>query len=176
MNLYSQLVKKLQPFLGSEIVDFGMSAAESGDLETATYVCDYLATRKRQKHRNNLIRKMKKIGCEPISFLSDARQITETFQKTTKGTNHVYVILLSHEQKGFGLYVGQTSRTVKNRFEQHLSGNRKDNFAARCHKQMQMLLPSLYHHQNPLSTNEAKAIEKALIDLFKTHGIRTEGA
>ena len=34
MNLYSQLVKKLQPFLGSEIVDFGMSAAESGDLSS----------------------------------------------------------------------------------------------------------------------------------------------
>lgn len=176
MSTYLKLVKKLQPLLSANIVEIGISAAEGGDLETATYVCDYLATRKRQKNLNSLMRQMKKIGCEPIPFLSDARRITETFQKTTKGTNNLYIILLNDEKKGFGLYVGQTSKAVKDRFAQHLTGNRKDNYAARCHQQMRILLPSLFSHLNPLSTNEAKAIEKSLIELFKSHGIRTEGA
>ncbi len=175
MSTYSNLIKKLQPLLSADIVSLGVAAAESGDLETASYICEYLATRKRQKYLNSLVRKMKSIGCEPIPFLSQARAITETFHKTTKGSNHLYIVLLNDERKGFGLYVGQTSRTVKNRFEQHLSGDRKVNFAARCHKQMIMLLPSLFNHLNPLSTNEAKSIEKTLIKLFKEHGIRTEG-
>lgn len=176
MGTHLQLVKKLQPLLSADIVDLGMSAAERGDLETVTYICDYLATRKRQKNLNSLTRIMKKIGYEPIPFLSDARRITETFQKTTKGTNNLYIILLNDEKKGFGLYVGQTSKAVKDRFAQHLTGNRKENYAARCHKQMLMLLPSLFGHLNPLSTSEAKSIEKSLIELFKSHGIRTEGA
>jgi hypothetical protein len=176
MSTYQQLIKKLQPMLGADIVELGIAATESGDLETATYICDYLATRKRQKNLNSLTRQMKKIGCEPIPFLSDARCITETFQKTTKGTNNLYIILLNDEKEGFGLYVGQTSRAVKDRFAQHLTGNRKDNYAARCHKQMLTLLPSLFNHLNPLSTIEAKAIEKSLIELFKSHGIRTKGA
>ena len=176
MGTHLQFVKKLQPLLSADIVDLGMSAAERGDLETATYICDYLATRKRQKNLNSLTRIMKKIGYEPIPFLSDARRITETFQKTTKGTNNLYIILLNDEKKGFGLYVGQTSKAVKDRFAQHLTGNRKENYAARCHKQMLMLLPSLFSHLNPLSTIESKAIEKSLIALFNSHGIRTEGA
>ena len=49
MGTHLQLVKKLQPLLSADIVDLGMSAAERGDLETATYICDYLVTRKRQK-------------------------------------------------------------------------------------------------------------------------------
>ena len=175
MTVYQELIRKLQPMLGADIVDLGITAAESGDLETATYIYDYLATRKRQKNLNLLIRKMISIDCKPIPFLSSARCITETFQKTTKGTNHLYIILLNDDKKGFGLYVGQTSRTVKNRFEQHISGDRKINFAARCHKQMLILLPSLFNHLNPLSTVEAKSIERSLIDLFKSHGIRTEG-
>jgi hypothetical protein len=176
MSSYQKLVKKLQPLLSADIVELGMSATERGDLETATYICDYLATRKRQKNLNSLTRQMKKIGYEPIPFLSDARRITETFQKTTKGTNNLYIILLNDEKEGFGLYVGQTSKAIKDRFAQHLTGNRKENYAARCHKQMLMLLPSLFSHLNPLSTIEAKAIEKSLIELFKAHGIRTKGA
>jgi len=176
MGTHLQLVKKLQPLLSADIVELGIAATESGDLETATYICDYLATRKRQKNLNSLTRQMKKIGYEPIPFLSDARRITETFQKTTKGTNNLYIILLNDEKEGFGLYVGQTSKAIKDRFAQHLTGNRKENYAARCHKQMLMLLPSLFSHLNPLSTIEAKEIEKSLIELFKSHGIRTKGA
>jgi len=176
MGTHLQLVKKLQPLLSADIVELGIAATESGDLETATYICDYLATRKRQKNLNSLTRQMKKIGCEPIPFLSDARRITETFQNINKGTNNLHIILLNDEKEGFGLYVGQTSKAIKDRFAQHLTGNRKENYAARCHKQMLMLLPSLFSHLNPLSTIEAKAIEKSLIELFKSHGIRTKGA
>ena len=61
MGTYLQLVKKLQPLLSADIAELGMSAAEGGDLETSTYVCDYLATRKRQKNLSSLTRKMKKI-------------------------------------------------------------------------------------------------------------------
>ena len=76
MSTYQQLIKKLQPMLGADIVELGIAAMESGDPETVTYVCDYLATRKRQKNLNSLTRKMKKIDCQPIPFVEVAETLS----------------------------------------------------------------------------------------------------
>jgi len=157
-----------------EIYFLGTEVLYNGDLETATYLCDYLTTRKRTKYRNKLIREMEELGYEPIAFLSLAREITQKVQKTTNGRNHVYVILLDGYAKyRYGLYVGQTSRKVDIRFKQHREGGR---LSARCHRKMKMLLPSLFEHLNPLSTKEALQIEQQLIDAFTAMGIRTEGS
>ncbi len=99
MSTYNKLIKNLQSKIGPEIVSFALTAAQKGDLEAVTYICEYLETRKRKRHLNSLLRELNKIGFSLIPFLSEARKISETFQKNTKGSNHVYVILLNHEQK-----------------------------------------------------------------------------
>jgi hypothetical protein len=76
MGTYLQLVKRLQPLLSADIAELGMSAAEGGDLETSTYVCDYLATRKRQKNLSSLTRKMKKIDYQPTPFVEEAATLS----------------------------------------------------------------------------------------------------
>jgi predicted GIY-YIG superfamily endonuclease len=167
-------IDQLKIKTSEEIYHLGLDALYNGDLETATYLCDYLTTRKRTRYRNKLIREMEEIGYEPIAFLSLAREIAQKFQKTTTGKNHVYVILLDGFAKyRYGLYVGQTSRKVETRFKQHREGGR---LSARCHRKMKLLLPSLFEHLNPLSTKEALQIERQLIDAFTAVGIRTQGS
>jgi len=173
MTSYVGLMKRLQTLPSEQIVAMGLYEASLGQLETATYICDYLATRKKQKFRNQLVRGMAAMGFEPIDFLSKARDIAQTFQKTTTGTNHVYVILLDgYAKQRYGVYVGQTSRKVEARFEQHITGHK---YAARCHRKMTILLPSLFEHLNPLSTKEALLLEKQIAETFALNGIRTEG-
>jgi hypothetical protein len=125
MQTYINLIRELQPLQGNEIVKRGLYETSLGNLENATYICDYLATRKKQRFRNQLIREMESKGVEPINFLNHAREIAQTFQKSTKGKNHVYVILLKgFARQPYGVYVGQTSRKVEIRFEQHISGHK----------------------------------------------------
>jgi hypothetical protein len=164
---------ELKTKTSEEIYFLGLNLLYEGDLESVTYLCDYLTTRKRSKYRSKLIREMEEIGQTPIDFLSLAREISHKFQKTTKGTNHVYVILLDGYAKyRYGLYVGQTSRKIEIRFAQHLDGGR---LSAKCHRKMKILLPSLFEHLNPLSTKEALQIETDLANAFRAVGIRTEG-
>lgn len=173
MTRYVELMRQLQTLPSEQIVAIGLHETSLGNLETATYICDYLATRKKQKFRNQLVRGMATMGFEPIDFLSKAREIAQTFQKTTNGKNHVYVILLDgYAKQRFGVYVGQTSRRIEARFEQHMTGHK---YAARCHRKMTILLPSLFEHLNPLSTKEALLLERQLAEAFSMHGIRTEG-
>jgi len=170
---YDSLIETLKSKTSEEIFFLGMDALYKGDLEAVTYMCDYLTTRKRTRYRNKLIREMEDLGEEPIAFLSLAREIAQSFKKTTNGRNHVYVVLLDGYKKyRYGLYVGQTSRKVKNRFKQHREGGR---LSAKCHNKMKMLLSSLFEHLNPLSTKEALQIETELADAFRAVGIRTEG-
>lgn len=167
-------INLLKTKTSEEVYFLGTEALYSGDIETATYLCDYLTTRKRTRYRNKLIREMEELGWAPIAFLSLAREISAKFQKTTTGKNHVYVILLDGYAKyRYGLYIGQTSRKVEIRFKQHREGGR---LSAKCHRKMKMLLPSLFEHLNPLSTKEALHIERQLIDAFTAVGIRTEGS
>jgi hypothetical protein len=167
------LMRTLQKLPSEQIVAMGLHETSLGNLELATYICDYLAARKKQKFRNQLIRGMATMGFEPIEFLSKAREIAQTFQKTTTGNNHVYVILLDgYSKQRYGVYVGQTSRRVEARFEQHITGHK---YAARCHRKMTILLPSLFEHLNPLSTKEALLLEEQIAKAFSINEIRTEG-
>ena len=166
-------LNELKTKTSEEIYFLGLNMLYEGDLESLTYLCDYLTTRKRSKYRSKLIREMEEIGLAPIEFLTLAKEISQKFQKTTKGTNHVYVILLDGYAKyRYGLYVGQTSRKIDIRFAQHIEGGR---LSAKCHRKMKILLPSLFEHLNPLSTKEALQIETNLANAFRAVGIRTEG-
>lgn len=64
------------------------------------------------------------------------------------------------------LYVGMTSKTPQERFQQHKIGARSkkghDLSSAIVHKYGRYLRPSLYQHIGPLSRTEALAVEKGL--------------
>jgi len=64
------------------------------------------------------------------------------------------------------LYVGMTSQTPKKRFEKHKSGHRNKKghkvSANIVEKYGLYLRPSLYEHLNPMTKEEAKAMEKTL--------------
>lgn len=49
-----ELISQLRPMEGWEILERGVKALESGDLESATYIADYLTTRKRARFYNYL--------------------------------------------------------------------------------------------------------------------------
>lgn len=169
------LILTLRPLDGWEILSRGVKALESNDLETASYIYDYLTTRKRErfaKYFKTMI--VNEFETYPIEFLTLAHEIAKKYESRTRGTHKVYVILLDGYLKGgrYGLYVGQTSRTVGNRLIQHLAGGE---LAAKCHKKMRFLLPSLYAHLAPMSKKESLEIEEALANDFRAVGIRTEG-
>lgn len=106
----------------------------------------------------------------------------QTFTIATKKTYHVYVIELSKrvwkENRKFReanpqfngvlqcLYVGMTSQTPKQRFEKHKSGHRnKKGYKVSANiveKYGLYLRPSLYEHLNPMTKDEAIAMEKDL--------------
>ena len=162
--------------LSEELVAAGEIYARAGDLERASYLLEILNQRKRKRYSNQLAKKIFELtGIAPISFLSLAHKVTHEIQKTTKGNNHVYVILIDgfvRDGQPYGLYVGQTMRKVETRFGQHVSGEKTS--ARRSHR-MKMLLPSLFEHLNPLSKPEALQIEKTLIERLNALGIRTFG-
>jgi hypothetical protein len=175
MDLFERLEKKCKLLDSESIVLMGIKAAQSGDIESASYLYEILKLRKRKRFSNQLAREMAKLDMEPISFIMQARDITKSFKRKTKGTSNVYVVLLDGYLKGgrYGLYVGKTSRTVEERLAVHKSGGK---LAAKCNKKMKVLLYSLFEHLNPLSAVESGKIEDAIAaELRAKTGIKTEG-
>jgi hypothetical protein len=173
IDLYDKLVLECKGKKSEQILDMALDLIPDNDIESITYLYEILKTRKRQKFANQLARELDKVGLEPVSFLLDARKIAKSIQKTTKGTHHVYVVLLDGYLKNrYGLYVGESSRKPENRFKVHKEGGE---LSAKCHKKMTMLLPSLFEHLNPLSRKEGKLIEEQLADAYREFGIKCDG-
>jgi hypothetical protein len=173
-DLYDKLVSECKGKKSEQILDMSLDLIPNKDIESITYLHEILKTRKRQKFANQLARELDKVGLEPISFLLDARSIAKSFKKTTKGTHHVYVVLLDGYLKNrYGLYVGESSLKPENRFKVHKEGGK---FAAQCNKKMTMLLPSLFEHLNPLSRKEGKLIEEQPAYAFRVFRIKYDVA
>ena len=175
MDLFERLEKKCKPLDSESILLMGIDFAQKSDIESASYLYEILKLRKRKKFSNQLVREMAKLDMEPIHFIMQAREITKSFKRKTKGTNNVYVVLLDGYLRGgrYGLYVGKTSRTVEERLAVHKSGGK---LAAQCNKKMKVLLYSLFEHLNPLSAAESGRIEDAIAaELRAKIGITTEG-
>lgn len=72
------------------------------------------------------------------------------------------------------LYVGMTSKTPKERFEQHITGHRNKKgikLASRIvEKYGRFLRPSLYAPLNPMTRERAVKLEKTLADSLKKRG------
>ena len=167
-----------------EIENLARNAAADGDIETLSYCLAELSP----KHRDmalaaslNIIAFAQRFGLRPIDWLEKAAEITGRFTPQTTGKHNLYIVLLSGlngKIPGHGLYVGETSKSPEDRFQEHTQGKRNKKgplFSRVVHKYHECLLPSLYNHLNPLSRKEAKELEGKIAEALKLEGIPIYG-
>ena len=167
-----------------EVEKHAYDAASEGDLETLSYCLAELSP----KHRNidltawlNITEFAHKFGLEPIDWLEKAAEITSQFTPQTTGKHNLYIILLYElkgKSPGYGLYVGETSKSPDVRFKEHTQRkrNRKGPLFSRVvFKHHKCLLPTLYNHLNPLSREEAKDLEGKIAEALRLGGIPVYG-
>lgn len=167
-----------------DIVKHACDAAFEGDLETLSYCLAALSP----KHRSgtltewlDVIEFAQTLGMEPVSWLEKAVDVTALFNPSTSGKHNIYIILLSGlkgKTPGYGLYVGETSKSPVARFKEHAQGkrNRKGSLYSRIvYKHHERLLPTLYNHLNPMSREEAKVLEKEIAEALRLEGIPVYG-
>ena len=180
-------VPRFRPFFSGstqEVENQAYKAAKRGDLETLSYCLAELSP----KHRNieltawlNITEFAQKLGLHPIDWLEKAAETTSLFTPQTTGEHNLYIILLSRlhgKIPGYGLYVGETSKSPAARFREHVQGkrNRKGPLFSRIvYKHHECLLPTLYNHLNPLSREEAKELEAKIAEALRLVGILVYG-
>ena len=91
---------------------------------------------------------------------------------------NVYVVLLS-DDVGPGLnqdfpsvYVGQSARTPKDRFQQHKSGYKASRYVRDYGIR---LIPGLYREINPLFSDEREEVEEELARQLRSEGYTVYG-
>ena len=102
------------------------------NLEIGTLIYEELRLRKSstsKKLLTNVLLKFSSVGHEPIRWLKDARSVMKKINKVDTNpnyTNSIYIILrdgYTLQNEKYGVYVGQTSKTIEERFIEHISGN-----------------------------------------------------
>ncbi len=159
-------------------------AARKGDIETFSYCVAELSP----KYRNidltawlNITEFAQERGLHPIDWLDKAAETTYRFTPKTTGKHYLYIILLCGiygKKPGYGLYVGETSKTPEARYREHAHGERNKKgplFSRIVYKYHKCLLPTLYSHLNPLSRKEAKELEGEIAEALKQEGIPVYG-
>jgi len=167
-----------------EVEKHAYNAASEGDIETLSYCLAELSP----KHRNmeltaclNIIEFAQKQGLQPIDWLERAAEITSLFTPQTTGKHNLYIILLFELKgkiPGYGLYVGETSKSPEARFKEHAQrkyNNKGPLFSRIVFKHHKCLLPTLYNHLNPLSRLEAKELEGKIAEALRLEGIPVYG-
>ena len=167
-----------------DIVKHAYKSAGESDIETLSYCMAELSP----KHRGidlsvwlDIIEFAQKHGVEPIDWLEKAAEVTGRFTPVTTGKHNLYIILL-HELKGkrpgYGLYVGETSKSPDVRYKEHSERKRNRKgplFSRMVFKHQKCLLPTLYNHLNPLSREEAKDLERKIAEALRLEGIPVYG-
>ena len=126
-----------RPFINHQ-APFLMDAAEEGltrqypDLELATLALlelDHRESSKANRSASKIRAMLREKGHQPISWLIGARRNLQflKFEHKPKNsyTTSLYVILrdgFSENIGRYGIYVGETTKAVEERFEQHVSG------------------------------------------------------
>ena len=166
------------------IEKYAQEAALAGDIETLSYCLGELSPKYRDDALIpwlNITEYGKKLSIQPVEWLARAAEITHQFVPETTGKHHLYIILLSglnRREPGYGLYVGESSKTPEVRFKEHSQGkrNRKGPLFSRIvRRHHKCLLPTLYEHLNPLSRQEAKSLEREIAEALKAERIPVYG-
>jgi hypothetical protein len=184
MDSTKTVCRPFSPWKTEEVEKHAYNAASEGDIETLSYCLAELSP----KHRNidltvwlNITEFAQKLGLQPVDWLERAAEVTRLFTPQTTGKHNLYIILLSGlngKIPGYGLYVGETSKSPVARFNEHAQGkrNRKGPLFSRVvYRHHKCLLPTLYHHLNPLSREEAKDLEGKIAEMLRLEGIPVYG-
>ena len=167
-----------------EVERYACDAANNSDIETLSYCLTALSPKYRTDTLTaclNITEYAQTQGLFPINWLGQAADATGSFIRQTEGKHNLYIILLAglHDKTpGYGLYVGETSKSPAARFKEHSQGkrNRKGPLFSRIvHRHYKCLLPSLYEHLNPLSRQEAKRLEGEIAAALRLEGIPVYG-
>jgi hypothetical protein len=167
-----------------EIVKYAYSAAAEGDIESLSYCLAELSPGRRGLDLTTWLdinESAQKHGIYPVDWLEKAAEATGRFTPHTTGKHNLYIILLSGLRgkiPGYGLYVGETSKSPAARFREHARGKRNKKgplFSRVVYKHGKCLLPTLYHHLNPLSREEAKELEGKIAEELRREGIPVYG-
>lgn len=103
------------------------------DLEMGTLIYDELNLRKSSSSKKilkDLLSKFSSVGHEPIKWLKDARSLMKKIKNVETSPNYtssIYTILrdgYTNQNQRYGVYVGQTSKTIQERFIEHKSGTK----------------------------------------------------
>jgi len=110
-----------------------------------------------------------------IEWLPLAYDATAQFTSRRRGRSNLYLVLLDYADSRddpYGLYVGMTSYTPAERFDQHKAGIR----AAGCvlHRGLELLTGPTLHLQN-ISRSEAARMEEELAEAFRFRGLFVQG-
>ena len=160
--------RPLSKFLNDELNIFSIKCFEENNLnlEIATLVYEELKLRKSTSSKKllaDLLLNFVSVNHEPIKWLKEARVIVKSIKNVdhdSKYTNSVYTILrdgYSNENKRYGVYVGQTSKTIEERFNEHKSGIRS---GRGLEKNAIQILRSIWPYSNIKGSNEIKIKEK----------------
>lgn len=96
-------------------------------------------------------------------------------KKRSSNAHHsVYVVYLRNPKGDgkAGYYIGMTGLSPEERFANHKAGIKAAGVVKRCGER---LVPSLYEHLNPMSYDEALAMEKKLFEDLKARGFQVFG-
>jgi hypothetical protein len=110
-----------------------------------------------------------------ISWLPTAYEVAAQFSATGKGRSNIYLVLLDYsDRRGdtHGVYVGMTSYTPAQRFDQHKAGIR----AAGCvlKRGIELLAGPTLHLQR-IKRADATRIEAELADALRDAGLNVQG-
>jgi predicted GIY-YIG superfamily endonuclease len=88
--------------------------------------------------------------------------------------HHVYVVYLRNPAGDgkAGYYVGMTGLTPEERFENHKNGKKAARVVLRHGER---LVPKLYAHLNPMTFDEAAAMELQLAEELRARGYQVYG-
>jgi len=131
-------------------------------LELATLVWHEIRTRDRSTAK--LEKLFAKAGAAPIPWLIEARSRLRAVKRNKKGRHHIYAVRLDFDGQQ-GVYIGETYRTIENRFRIHRSNAKQGSGVVR--RRGREVLQSLTAHLNPLSKAEAKQLEPILFEMLK---------
>jgi hypothetical protein len=178
---------EFRPFLSrktEEIVNQAYDAVDKGDIEALSYCLAELSPRHRHIDLTawlDITEYARKRGVEPIDWLEQAAEITGNFTPKTTGKHNLYIVLLYElkgKRPGYGLYIGETSKSPVARYKEHAQRKRNEKgplFSRIVYKHQKCLLPTLYNHLNPLSRQEAKKLEGEIAEALSLAGIPVYG-
>jgi hypothetical protein len=110
-----------------------------------------------------------------ISWLPTAYEVTAQFTASARGRSNIYLILLDYsDRRGdpHGVYVGMSTYTPAQRFDQHKAGIRAAGSVLK--RGIEVLSGPALHLQH-IKRAEAARIEAALAEALKDAGLHVEG-